>query len=392
MKVTVREGDTLWYYSQLFDVPLQLVLDSNNMKESVEPGQKLEIPGYIKKEISLENGESLWSIATKRHLPLDSLFLLNGSRDADQINEKSTLFIPIKVSKSFIQSDKPYDFNTLNKDIRRLTAIYPFIRQETIGHSVLGKPIKELNVGNGPKKVHINAAMHANEWITSSVIMTFLNDYLGALTHRRTIRGLTMAPFYDQVTLSIVPMINPDGVDLAIHGADVEDARQVIELNHGSRDFSIWKANIRGIDLNDQFPAMWEEERREGESEPGPRDYGGEKPLSEPEAIALADLTKQKNFDRVMAIHTQGEVIYWGFNGQEPPETEYIVNEFSRVSGYETERYVESYAGYKDWFEQEFHKPGFTLELGKGENPLPLTQFHEIYQKSLGVFLAHLYL
>ena len=110
---------------------------------------------------------------------------------------------------------------------------------------------------------------------------------------------------------------------------------------------------------------------------------------SEPEAIAMADLTKQRDFSRVLAFHTQGRVIYWGFENLEPPESEVLVNEFSRVSGYEPVQSAGSYAGYKDWFIQDWRRPGFTVELGSGTNPLPISQFDDIYEESLGFSLPH---
>ncbi len=105
----------------------------------------------------------------------------------------------------------------------------------------------------------------------------------------------------------------------------------------------------------------------------------------------MAEQTRRRNFARVLAFHTQGEVIYWGYENLEPPESEVLVNEFSSVTGYEPVQSIESYAGYKDWFIQEWRRPGFTVELGSGNNPLPLDQFDEIYQKALGIFLAGLY-
>ena len=110
------------------------------------------------------------------------------------------------------------------------------------------------------------------------------------------------------------------------------------------------------------------------------------------EAIAMADLTRERDFAWVLAFHTQGEVIYWGYQGLEPPYSETMVNEFSRVSGYEPVQTIESYAGYKDWFIQDWRRPGFTVELGFGTNPLPIRQFNEIYEETLGIFLAGLYL
>jgi g-D-glutamyl-meso-diaminopimelate peptidase len=106
----------------------------------------------------------------------------------------------------------------------------------------------------------------------------------------------------------------------------------------------------------------------------------------------MAELTRSGDFDRVLAFHTQGEEIYWGFRNLEPPESEAIVNEFARVSGYTPVRTIESYAGYKDWFIQDWRRPGFTVELGRGVNPLPLSQFGEIYERALGILLASLYM
>ena len=166
----------------------------------------------------------------------------------------------------------------------------------------------------------------------------------------------------------------------------------VLVINNGDTDFTAWKANIRGVDLNDQFPANWDIEAERRAQQPAPRDYPGGAPLSEPEAQAMAQLAQASDFDRVLAFHTQGEVIYWGYENLEPPYAETIVNEFARVSGYEPIRYIDSHAGFKDWFIQEWRRPGFTVELGLGVNPLPLSQFEEIYEESLGIFLASLYM
>lgn len=106
----------------------------------------------------------------------------------------------------------------------------------------------------------------------------------------------------------------------------------------------------------------------------------------------MAELAKDRNFEKMLALHTQGEVIFWGYEGLEPAESIAIAEEFGRVSGYEPIRYVDSFSGYKDWFIQEFRRPGFTLELGEGVNPLPLDQFDEIYQETMGIFLASLYM
>ena len=396
MDIYVRRGDSFWYFSNVFNVSLQLIIDSNRdlNPNALMAGQRVRIPGYAAVDYRIRAGDTLWKIAQSRNLQVDALLLANRNINPNGLYIGQMIKVPLRITWRIVEGKKNYDYDTLTNDLNRLKNVYPFMQVPSIGKSVLGKSIPEALVGNGSKRVHYNGSFHANEWITTPIIMTFLNDYLLAVTNKTSIRGLSMANFYNQTTLSIVPMVNPDGVDLVLNGPPEEEPwnESVIELNNGSANFSGWKANIRGVDLNDQFPAKWELEKARNPSKPGPRDYVGERPLSEPEAIGMADLTRKRDFSRVLAFHTQGEVIYWGFDNLEPPEAETMVNEFARVSGYQPVKTIESYAGYKDWFIQDWRRPGFTVELGFGINPLPLSQFDEIYQEALGIFLAGLYL
>ncbi|HHY72217.1 MAG TPA: LysM peptidoglycan-binding domain-containing protein [Bacillus bacterium] len=396
MDIVVRQGDSYWHYSQLFKLPLQLIIDSNREipANKLRVGQTVKIPGFVITNHQVRAGDTLWAIAGSRNLSLESLLLVNPNINPQQLRIGQTIKVPLRIIWRVVEGRQNYDYDVMMAHLTRLKSIYPFMTIPSIGTTVLNRVIPEVNIGNGSKKVHYNGSFHANEWITTSAVMTFLNDYLLALTNQTPIRGLSMNPFYQQVSLSIVPMVNPDGVNLVIKGPPNEEPwrSRVVEINKGSRNFSGWKANIRGVDLNDQFPARWEIEKARREQQPSPRDYPGEKPLSERESIAMAELTRRKDFHRVLAFHTQGEEIYWGFEKLEPPESQTIVNEFTRVSGYKAVRYVDSYAGYKDWFIQDWRRPGFTVELGHGVNPLPIAQFDELYQKALGIFLAGLYM
>ncbi len=395
MDVFVRPGDSIWYYSQVFRLPLPLIIDSNpNMNtQALMPGQIIRIPGYVTTQYTVRRGDTIWLIAQRNNLPMDAIFLLNPALSPYALQVGLTLTLPVRITRRVVNGKRNYDYNAMSQDIRTLQKIYPFLLRESIGNSVLGKEIPGLFIGNGQKRVHFNASFHANEWITTSVVMTFVNDYLLSLTNNSPIRGRYTLPLYFQTNLNIVPMVNPDGVDLVLNGLPANETvrNNLLQWNNGSTDFSGWKANINGVDLNDQFPADWELERERNPQTPGPRDYGGESPLSEPESIAMAELTRERDFARVLAFHTQGQVIYWGFQGLEPPESEQLANEFARVSGYEPIQTIDSYAGYKDWFIQDWRRPGFTVELGLGTNPLPISQFDEIYQEALGIFLAALY-
>lgn len=291
-------------------------------------------------------------------------------------------------------SDK-YDFRYLLSHQSELITKFPMLQVEEIGQSVLGRSILALKIGEGDRKIHVNASFHANEWITSALLMKFLEDYLHAYVEGECLYDYHIPTLFQRNTLWIIPMVNPDGVDLVLQGIEsVQDQGridQLLQWNDHSEDFNQWKANIRGVDLNDQFPAYWETEceRRLVEG-PSSRDFGGEAPLTEPEAQALAAFTIKQDFDLVMALHTQGEEIYWNYRDLEPSNAEAIAERLATVSGYEAIKLTGSDAGYKDWFIQELRRPGFTIELGNGVNPLPITDFSAIYPKMARILLEGL--
>ena len=395
MKVRVRQGDTFWLYSQMFRIPVQLIEDSNPevSPTSLLVGQTINIPGYVIEEYTIQQGDTIWKLARERNLAMDTIFLLNPNINPNQLQINERILLPKLVTSLIVDGNEEYDFAKLKEDINRLVEIYPFLKLNEIGKSVLGKPLYEIELGRGVRTTHFNASFHANEWITTPVLMKLLNEYVLSLVNGSPIRGVSTLPLYNRNRLSIVPMVNPDGVDLVLNGPPEQMKEEVLAINKGSMDFSSWKANIRGVDLNNQFPANWEieKERKEPKS-PAPRDYPGDAPLTEPEVIAIAELTQRKQFARVLAFHTQGREFYWGYEGLEPAESEALAKEFARVSGYESVRYIDSHAGYKDWFIYVYHRPGFTFELGYGVNPLPITQFPQIYEEMLGVFLVSLYM
>ena len=148
-----------------------------------------------------------------------------------------------------------------------------------------------------------------------------------------------------------------------------------------------------GVDLNLQFPAGWENAKEIkynlGFTSPAPRDFVGSGPLVAPESIALYNFTLSKNFRLVIAYHTQGQEIYWQFQNYTPSESKAIGEQFARVSGYSLTDtpYNSSFAGYKDWFIQNYRRPGYTIEAGIGENPLPISQFNSIYNDNIGILV-----
>lgn len=282
--------------------------------------------------------------------------------------------------------------------IRELVQTYPFLRTELLTNTAFGRPVRTLVIGSGPRKVLYSAAHHANEWITTPVILKFIEDFAAAIVAGGKIGGTDARDLAESVTIYTVPMVDPDGVDL-VTGAilpgsvEYEIARRLGE-NYPAIPFPDgWKANLMGVDLNLQYPAGWLRAREikfsQGYTLPGPRDYVGRAPLNQLESRALAGYTEFLDPALVLAYHTQGKVIYWQFDNVEVPGAKELGEEFARLSGYELADtpYESSFAGYKDWFIQQFRRPGYTIEVGEGENPLPIEQFDEIYQANLPILV-----
>lgn len=299
---------------------------------------------------------------------------------------------------NIVPTDISYSYDIMRLNLNALKLAYPFLEIGDYGETVMNKKIPYVRIGVGEKQVFYSASIHANEWINTVVFMKFIEEFSKAYVEEGQIFGYSAREIFNNTTIYIVPMANPDGVDLVLEVLPSTSSEYInalrISENYPDIPFpSGWKANIVGVDLNQQFPANWERAKEikfaQGFVSPAPRDYVGPYPLSEPESIALYDFTREKDFKLILAYHTQGEIIFWRYLDYNPPGAEEIALEFARVSGYtlEDRADIESYAGYRDWFISTYVRPGYTVETGLGENPLPISQFDKIYQDNLGILV-----
>lgn len=324
----------------------------------------------------------------------------------DQTWNKLMPYINGKVG-TIVPTDMSYPYRIMMMNLNALKDKYPFLVIGSYGESVLGRSLPYVRLGNGPKQLFYSASMHANEWINSVVMMKFIEDYAIAVENKESnidpILSDNIKKLYDETTIYIAPMLNPDGVDLVVGDLDRNSAAyrnaKTIANNFPNIPFpNGWKANILGVDLNLQFPANWilarENKFEQGYIRPAPRDFVGYGPLTEPESLAIYNFTLSNDFEIILAYHTQGEVIYWRYLNLEPPESKKIGEEFSRISGYQLDDVIDigSYAGYRDWFIQDYRRPGYTIETGLGENPLPINQFEKIYSDNIGILVTAPYL
>ncbi|GAB6988600.1 M14 family metallopeptidase [Paenibacillus pini] len=392
---TVRKGDTLQRIAANKGLAINTILSANPwaaLQPYLIPGQMLYLPFSPRRRYAIQPGDTMNRLKNMFHISEKALEDMNPGISSSHLPEGRTIVLPTSNPRHVVELRGEYGADQVCTDIEKLATNYPTVEIGTIGKSVMGKPIWFIKIGKGSRCIHVNASLHANEWLTTPCAVRFVEEYAAALQNSAKWHGYDPQRWFEECTLWVVPMVNPDGVELVqegiVPGHPYYD--QLQEWNGSKLDFRNWKANIHGVDLGDQFPAHWDEELlRRGKPTPSPRDYGGTAPLCEPESAALAAFTLETAPDAVISLHSQGQEIYWNYRDYEPEESIEWARRLGQASGYRPVKLNGSDAGYKDWFIQHFRKPGFTVEIGMGKNPLPLEDFEQV-SEDVGLIIAEL--
>ena len=348
--------------------------------------------GY--RTVRLAQGDTFWRLAQEFGATTQAIAAANPALNPQRLPVGTMVVIPLGFA--VVPTDVPMTARLCRLCLQGIAKRYPFCQLQQLTTTAFGRPVTALRIGQGPRRVIYSAAHHANEWITATLLLAFAEDLAKAIAFGGDIGGSQGRALAEACTAYLIPMVDPDGVDLVTGALDSQGeeyayARSLAAFYPNIPFPSGWKANLLGTDLNLNYPAGWSTARgikfSQGFTRPGPRDYVGAAPLDQRETIALARFTRQIDPDLVLAYHSQGQVIYWQFQDIQVPGARELGEQFAAVSGYSLEDtpYNSAFAGYKDWFIQDFRRPGYTIEVGYGVNPLPLQQFPAIYRDNLGI-------
>lgn len=286
--------------------------------------------------------------------------------------------------------DNPPTYSALIRKLKSLQGAFPFLKLFPIGKSILGRKMYALGIGNLRMVNLFAGAFHAQEWLTCSVLVRFVEDICLAVQQKQKIEGIDFSRTLLDKGFIVVPMVNPDGVEIALNGAKSAKHLEQFVIQTQALSERSWQANARGVDLNHNYDANFMlcrvMEIEAGITGPAPRQYGGACAHSEPETKAMVGLCGSFHMKTVIAMHSQGEEIYYQYGEHTPPVSRYMASLFASYSGYAVcnPEGLASHAGFKDWFIEKYHRPGFTFEMGKGENPLPITDLPGIYERLRG--------
>ena len=339
-------------------------------------------------------GDTLFSLAERYDASLGAIETANPALDPFALRPGSGSPPPLPFS--VVPTDIPWCSALMDCAVDGLTHRYPQLRAESIGRSALSRPIWALTAGDGLRRVLYSAAHHANEWITTPLLMKYLETLLRAAAAGETVFGYPAEDILFRAALTLVPLVDPDGVDLvtgALPEGEAKERTAAIAAAFPAIPYPDgWKANIAGIDLNLQYPPGGDTARAikfaQGYDRPAPRDFCRRSAAHSAGGRCACRLYRSARPRARAGVPHAGQChLLEVLKFFEPEGSRALAERFAAVSGYACEDtpYASGFAGYKDWFIQNFDRPGYTIECGLGENPLPLSQFESIWNANLGI-------
>ena len=165
---------------------------------------------------TIRSGDSFYNIARRYHTNPVLLLAANPGQDPNNLVIGQQIIVPYGID--VVDTNIDYTYDVLERDIQGLQARYPFMEVGVAGSSVLGRNLYYLRLGTGPNQYFYNGAHHALEWITAPVLMKFIEDFLKAYTQGTTLDNYNPRSIWNTSSIYIVPMVNPDGIDLVLNG------------------------------------------------------------------------------------------------------------------------------------------------------------------------------
>lgn len=266
-----------------------------------------------------------------------------------------------------------YTYDQLTAELQYLSQQFPdLVTLSAGGQSVEGRDIWTVTVGNGAKKVLVNGAIHGSEWIAAPVLVDTIKALINGYYQDTKELGQPVQYILDNYSITFIPMLNPDGVTLAQFGADAFPhlRNELLAMSPNGSDFSRWKANIRGVDLNRNFNVRWGKPVDQPVSTvPSYAFYGGPYPESEPESQIPAEWVRDNDPVLLLDYHSFGEIIFWYYlqTGSALDRDRSIVRAMRDYTGYIMEAidpYTRPSSTLTYWGSAVAEIPSICVELG----------------------------
>ncbi len=302
------------------------------------------------------------------------------------------------ISDPIVQVVEKYSYDQMASDLNALQRRYgDRIHVNVIGTSLDGRNIYEAILGNtdAPHHVLIQGGSHAREYMTPLLMMKQL-EYGLAFYDSVSFDGIPLTELLSQVAVHFVPMVNPDGISISQGGEGTIRSQSLRNTMRDCYNYDVsagrtglpyetyliyWKANARGVDINQNFPADWDQVT--GATQPSYATYRGDSALSEPESQALANLANSRSWDLSVSYHSMGNLIYWDYPGNRVHDKSYDFAQYAVANTGYTIAGSSGHGGFKDWTQIKDNPiPGVTIEVGSVDCPMPLSQWPEVWSRN----------
>jgi len=348
-----------------------------------------EFAGY---EIKLNGGTF---ILTLREAALNGIEISYGGSNFNRAvsspsDEKFCEAYPYP-RRAVVDPYRAYGYDEMLSDAEALRLMHPgLIKISSIGSSVEGRDITLVELGRGAKKIFVVGSHHAREYVSTTYLMYAIEQYASLYTDGGKSGSYDAREILNKVTFCIVPMMNPDGVNLVQKGPDAAlepDFVKNLPITDGAKHgFKAWKSNVNGVDLNRNYDFGWELNKEN--RKPGSERYKGPSPASEPETKAVQDYLSKEDFEIFVSFHSQGEGFYWiEYKNKKTKIDELIRKETGFRHLKDTSIASGSFAHYASG---NFGKGVLTVELCKytGPFPYPDKDFDKVWKPAQNILLA----
>ena len=267
-----------------------------------------------------------------------------------------------------------HSYFEIKRLISTLIARYPFVNLSHIGRSAAGRDIPALTIGSGSEYTAFVSGDDPLCRITTLILLRFVEELCDNILNGNEMCGLNIRKAMFGRGVIVVPQLNPDGAEIALRGemGCGYMAGKISRLCGG--DFSVWRANLRGVEIARNLPFAFEarkaEEREAKISGPKPYGFSGYRPESEPETLALTELCRTRGIRQMSSLSAFGQTVSYSGADTVPDRSVKMAEVMAAVSSFAVQPPIaKGSVELNDWFAYEFSRPGLCLRVGTDSVP-----------------------